>query len=225
MKPESTLLCQHLQARIRVITAEISAEISVPRNAHGLVVYGDGVGKGCRNPVNAALTQSMNEVGLATVVGDLIAPEERTFNPHSGELCCGLDLLERRVVAITDWVAMQPGLQDLPLVYFGAGLGAEAALIAATRRPEIVRAIVALGPDLSHLEDFLPEIFAPVLFIYGNDDALALDRQRLRMSEMPERVRRELILTGHDFDPLDESGIAGEVASLANGWFRRYLPG
>jgi putative phosphoribosyl transferase len=223
MKPESALLCQHLQTRIRVINAEIPADVSIPKGARGLVVFGDGVGKASRNPVHVALTEVLNEAGLATVLADLIAPDERTFNPRTGELCGGLDLLERRVVAITDWVAMQPNLQTYPLVYFGAGIGAEAALIAASRRPETVRAMVALAPNLRHVEEFLPEIFAPTLFLFGNDDPLAVDRQRMRMSQLPERVRRELILLGHGFDPMDESGINEEVASVANGWFSRHL--
>jgi putative phosphoribosyl transferase len=223
MRPESTLQCRYLSARIRMIDAGIPADISIPDHAIGLILFGNGVSKGIHGQAQKRVTEWLNDAGFATVLADLISPEERTLNTRSGELCCGLDLLERRVVAISDWIAMQPGLQDLPVAYFGDGIGAEAVLIAATRRPECVRAVVACGPDLDHIEPYIREVFAPTLVLFGNDDPVALDRQRYRLIQLPETTARELIILGQGKDPLDRTGVEDEVASLAEGWYRRYL--
>jgi dienelactone hydrolase len=223
MNPYWTLNCEHLSARIRIIEAQIPVSISLPRNARGLILFGDGVAKGKDDPVQHQITEMLNEHGWATVLADLIFDEERTVNPHSGELCCGLDLLESRVVALTDWVAMQSNLQALPLGYFGVGFGAEAALIAATKRPEMIRAVAACGPELEHVECALRDVCVPTLLIFGNGDPIAVDRQRTRLGRLPEKTPRELILIGNAMDPLDEEGVKERVVSLAQGWYERYL--
>ena len=219
MKPQSTLHCHHTHAVIRVIDAEIPADISVPANAHGLIFFGDGLSYGRHSPTQQRITRHFNENGFATLLADLVSAYERTQNTHSGELCCGLDLLERRVVTATDWIAMQSGIHELPLAYFGAGVGAEAALIAATRRPEMIRAVVACGADLDHIEPFLREIFAPTLLIWGMDDPAGLDRQRYRMLQFPEKTMRQLVVTRR----LKQESVAGEIAGIALEWFRQYF--
>ena len=223
MRPEATLDCNFVSARIRVVEIEIPVEISIPANAQGLVVFGDGVDSDSRNEAQHRLAEVLNEGGFGTVVGNLITAEDALFNPHSGELCSGLDLLERRLIAVTDWIAMQPRLESLPLAYFGAGVGAEACLIAAARRPEVVRAVVACGAKLRHVEGYLKEICCPLLLIYGNDEALSVDKQRLRTARLPDSTYRELVLIGGALDPLEEEKAIEQIVGMTRGWYSRFV--
>jgi putative phosphoribosyl transferase len=227
MKPAAAINCSYTAARIRVVDVELTADISVPENARGLIVFGDGVGVGRHNPSHHRIAKHLNLGGFATVLADLISEDENAVNRHTGEACSGVDLLERRVVAIADWIAMQPELRDLPLAFFGEGPGAEAALIASTRRPEIVRAIVSCGPRLEHIEGFLGEIFAPALFIYGNDEervaSSQLDRQRIRIARLPSLTIRELEFVGSSNNILAEPDAVDQIIAMAQKWYARHL--
>ena len=60
-------------------------------------------------------------------------------------------MLASRLVGATDWLRQNPDTQQLKIGYFGASTGAGAALVAAAKRGEVVKAIVSRGgrPDLA----------------------------------------------------------------------------
>jgi putative phosphoribosyl transferase len=227
MKPAAAIDCKHTAATIRVVDVELSADISVPENAQGVIVFGDGVGSSQHSPLHYRVTKLLNEGGLATVLADLIAENETAVNRHTGETLFGLDLLERRVVALADWIAMQPELRDLPLAFFGDGAGAEAALIASTRRPEIVRAIVSCGPRLHRVEHILGEVFAPALFIYGSGTEPAgsspLDHERALIGKLPASTVRDLGLVSSEGDLFDAPDAVDQIVAMAQKWYQQHL--
>jgi putative phosphoribosyl transferase len=215
---------QRMGVRIRAIGGDIPVDISVPENACGLVVFGDGVGSGRHSLANRRLAEILNERAFVTVVADLISDHEQLLNWHTGETCRGLDLLEQRVVSITDWIAMQTNLKGLPLGYFGAGIGADAALIAAAKRPETIRAVVSCEARLDQIEAVLSEIYAPALFIVGNEDPALLDRLRIAITRMPRSRVGKLEIIGWTTEPLQDAHALDRVASLTSSWYEHYLP-
>jgi len=105
--------------------------------------------------------------------------------------------------------------------YFGASTGAAAALVAAAKRPDIVKAVVSRGgrPDLAG--DWLRRVRAPTLFIVGGDDwqVIQLNRQAAGMLKTDYRI--EIIPgAGHLFE---EPGMLEKVARLAYEWFEEHL--
>jgi pimeloyl-ACP methyl ester carboxylesterase len=131
-----------------------------------------------------------------------------------------IGLLGRRLVLVTDALASEPPVRDLPVGYFGASTGAAAALVAAAERP-FVKAIVSRGgrPDLAG--DALARAFAPTVLIVGELDreVLALNRDAAARIAGPT----ELVIVPGATHLFEEPGALDVVAELATRHFIRYL--
>lgn len=86
-----------------------------------------------------------------------------------------IGLLARRLAGATEWLVSNQETRHLRIGYFGASTGAAAALVAAAKYPDIVKAVVSRGgrPDLAGPS--LPHVKAPTLLIVGGDDAQVID--------------------------------------------------
>ena len=94
---------------------------------------------------NRAVAGRLQQAGLATLLLDLLTPDEEAVDERTGQLRFDVGLLAERLAAAADWVAGRPELAALPIGYFGASTGAAAALIAAAEHPERIRAVVSRG--------------------------------------------------------------------------------
>jgi dienelactone hydrolase len=211
-----------VQIRIGV---DIPAALSLPENPCGLIVFGDGAGSDRQNTASRRIAELLNEGGFATALADLVTGREQVLNLRTGEVCCGLDLLEQRLVEVTDWIAMQARLRDLPIGYFGIGDGAEASLIAAAKRPDVVRAVVSCEATLDRTEPFLDAVVAPTLFIVGSEDAEFLAYQRAKIAQLPESSVRRLTVIPSTASLLHDPETVNRIALLARRWYEHYLPG
>ena len=83
-----------------------------------------------------------------------------------------IGLLANRLVAVTDWLVQNraAGSNNLNIGYFGASTGAAAALAAAAKRVDMIKAVVSRGgrPDLA--DTYLGQVEAPTLLIVGGYD-------------------------------------------------------
>jgi dienelactone hydrolase len=152
---------------------------------------------------------------------DLLTREEEAVDMRTHHLRFDIELLSERLVGATDWLKANPETSGLNIGYFGASTGAAAALVAATRRPDDVRAIVSRGgrPDLA--KDYLPDVKAPTLFVVGGNDLLVINFNQAAMARMTAERRLEIVPgASHLFE---EPGALQEVARLAREWFLRYL--
>ena len=127
------------------------ADISLPDQAKGLVLFAHGSGSSRHSPRNRHVADVLNRGAVETILIDLLTAEEEAVDLQTAELRCDIPLLSRRLTAITDWICRQPVLKHLGLGYFGASTGAAAALVAAAERSKIVRAVFSRGgrPDLA----------------------------------------------------------------------------
>jgi dienelactone hydrolase len=214
---------EQITARIRTLDVDIPADISIPKNPRGLILFALTPGARRRSPANRRVADILNQSGYATALADLMADQESTRNARTGELCSGLDLLVRRMVALTDWIAMQPVFQDMPVGYFGAGSGAEAALIAAAKRPEVIRAVVSCGARLERAGASLGEIDAPVLVIAGSEDPSLLASQRAMMTRLPEWTHSQLEVIDGIADPFSDPHAVQRLARSTRSWYQRHF--
>jgi putative phosphoribosyl transferase len=207
---------------IRLFDADLPAQLSKPENPRGMVICAAYPAAGAANPTGRFANEALHEAGFATLSVDLAPEPEPLVNPHTGEECGGVNLLQRRLVSVTDWVAMRPELNSLPLGYFAAGPEAEAAVIAAAKRPGI-GAVAIFGARPGCATPFVGRVFAPCLFVVGNEDQAALDRLRSLMNEMPKTTPKQLEVLRWSTHPLKDPHGVNRVASLAREWFERYL--
>jgi putative phosphoribosyl transferase len=199
--------------------AKLEGTLSVPPNAQGVVVFVHGSGSSRHSPRNRYVAGEIQRAGLATLLFDLLSPDEEAIDQRTRHLRFDIALLARRLVRVTDW--LERTLPDLAVGYFGASTGAGAAIVAAAQRPERVRAVVSRGgrPDLAGAA--LPLVRAPVLLIVGGADSEVIDLNRDAMAEMRGIVKLELIPGAtHLFE---EPGTLTRVAHLATSWFSSYL--
>jgi dienelactone hydrolase len=206
---------------IPVGTASIAADASLPVAARGVILFAHGSGSSRLSPRNRHVARSLNAAGLATVLADLLTPEEEAIDDRTHQLRFDIDLLAQRLLSATDWLAEQPETLALPVGYFGASTGAAAALVAAAQRPAVVRAVVSRGgrPDLAG--DALGHVKAATLLLVGGDDGAVIDLNRRALGKL--ECMKELAIVPGATHLFAEPGALDIVASRATAWFRRHL--
>lgn len=208
------------EVRIPAGPVTLSADLIIPPNAIGLVLFAHGSGSGRHSPRNRYVARELNEGRIATLLADLLTEREEEADQTSGQFRFDIGLLTNRLVQIADWLQTIAPASNLPLGLFGASTGAAAALDTAAARPAIVRAVVSRGgrPDLATR---LKEVHAPTLLIVGGYDnaVLRLNQQALRT--LPCFKRLDVVPGAtHLFE---EPGCLEQVATLARSWFMEYL--
>lgn len=167
-----------------------SAILRVPAGSIGCVLFAHGSGSSRLSPRNAFVADALAERGFASLLLDLLMPREEETDRETGEFRFDIGLLAERFVAATHWARAQPSLREFSLGYFGASTGAAAALVAAAKLREYVRAVVSRGgrPDLA--ASSLLAVTAPTLLIVGGaDDAiLGLNRRAAMAMTAPHEV-------------------------------------
>ena len=202
-------------------SADLAGDLAVPEGARGIVVFAHGSGSSRLSPRNQFVARELRGARLATLLFDLLTAGEDEVDEVTREYRFDIDLLARRLVGATDWLAEQPEAQELKIGYFGASTGSAAALMAAAERPTLVRAIVSRGgrPDLA--APALPRVLAPTLLIVGGNDEQVLGMNKKAMAQM--RAQKELAIVEGATHLFEEPGALEEVARLARGWFARHL--
>lgn len=195
----------------------LSGFLGVPEGARGVVVFAHGSGSGRHSPRNNHVAERLREAGFATLLLDLLTPEEERDRANVFDI----RLLASRLEAATDWLADQPATARLPVGYFGASTGGGAALVAAAERPRQVAAVVSRGgrPDLAL--DALPRVAAPTLLIVGGWDEPVIDFNRAARMRMTAEV--DLVIVPEATHLFEEPGALDQVIRHAEGWFRRHL--
>ena len=192
-------------------------DLAVPRDADGLVLFAHGSGSSRFSSRNRQVASALNEHGLATLLLDLLTPEEERDRANVFDI----ELLSSRLMAATRWAGAHPQTSGLPSGYFGASTGAAAALCAAAGLGDSVAAVVSRGgrPDLAG--NCLERVTAPTLLIVGGADSavLGLNEQAADRLRCPHRVE---VVPGatHLFE---EPGALERVSELAIAWFSRLL--
>jgi putative phosphoribosyl transferase len=199
----------------------LEGNLGIPYDAHGLVLFAHGSGSGRHSPRNRYVAKALREEGLATLLIDLLTPEEEKVDLQTRHLRFDIRLLAERIVGATDWLAQNPDTRNLQVGYFGASTGAGAALVAAAERPEEVGAVVSRGgrPDLAG--EAISYVAAPTLLIVGGEDHPVIGMNQEALAQM--RVEKKLEIVPGAAHLFEEPGELEEVARLAAGWFTCHL--
>jgi pimeloyl-ACP methyl ester carboxylesterase len=199
----------------------IDGDLSVPDRATGIVLFAHGSGSSRLSPRNRKVARELQDGGLATLLFDLLTPMEEEEDKRTGELRFDVKLLADRLVTVIDLVAEGLGEGVFRIGLFGASTGSAAALIAAAKRPKLVRAIVSRGgrPDLA--ESALASVRAPTLLIVGAQDPQVLQLNMNALAQLKCIKRMEVVPRAtHLFA---EAGTLEQVSWLARDWFNQHL--
>jgi pimeloyl-ACP methyl ester carboxylesterase len=196
----------------------LAGTLNAPKQPIGLVVFAHGSGSSRHSPRNTAVARALNGHGFATLLFDLLTAQEESDRANVFDI----PLLAERLVEVVEWLDGQgPLIADLPVGLFGASTGAAAALVAAARLPERIRAVVSRGgrPDLAG--DALPMVQAPTLLIVGGADFQVIELNEEALGRL--RVPKALEIVEGATHLFPEPGAMDAVIKHAAQWFERHL--
>src|SRR3712207_3314128 len=212
---------QEREGRVPAGLATLEGSLGIPDDAGGAVLFAHGSGSGRHSPRNRYVAGVLREANLATLLIDLLTPDEEEVDLRTTHLRFDIGLLARRLVGATDWLVQNPHTKELRIGYFCGRPRAGAALVAAAERPDEGGAFVSRGgrPDLAG--DALPLVKAPTLLIVGGNDEPVIGMNEEALARM-RAVKSMQIVPGasHLFE---EPGALEEVARLAAAWFAPHL--
>lgn len=161
-------------------TEWMEGRLKVPFGARGMVVFSHGSGSSRLSPRNQQVAERLNAAGFATLLFDLLVPEEARVEANRFDI----ELLSRRLGATVPWIRSHPLIKHLPIGFFGASTGAAAAIVAATRHKGEIRAVVSRGgrPDLAG--SYLGDLQIPTLFVVGGADTKVLELNREAIAQL-----------------------------------------
>jgi putative phosphoribosyl transferase len=211
------------EVQIQAGQAALSGNLHIPDGAAALVLFAHGSGSSRHSPRNQFVAGSLNNAGLATLLFDLLTPDEESTDARTAELRFNIGLLAERLVHATKWAKQQEQTRDLRIGYFGSSTGGGAALVAAAALPQDVGAVVSRGgrPDLA--DEALPKVQAPTLLIVGGNDDVVIELNEQARDRMRCEVKLEIVPGAtHLFE---EPGTLEKVAKLASEWFLLHAAG
>ncbi len=199
--------------------SHLNGLLYIPKETKSMVLFVHGSGSSRLSPRNQHVAKILNAGNHATLLFDLLTPEEDVIDNITRELRFDINLLATRLIDATRWCVNE--FPELTIGYFGASTGGGAALVAAARESTVVKAVVSRGgrPDLAR--EYLPRVKAPTLLIVGGHDEVVIELNQMAMSKMTCLSQLDIVPGAtHLFE---EPGTLEEVAGLAKKWFDQYL--
>lgn len=198
---------------------ELPGTLSVPDHPFALVIFAHGSGSSRLSPRNTMVADALNQSGMATLLFDLLHPEEESANNRARVF--DIALLAQRLIDAIRWADSDLCMRGMPLGLFGASTGAAAALVVAAELGTRIGAVVSRGgrPDMAG--DALEDVVAPTLLIVGGFDHDVIPLNRNAFNRM--RAVRSLEIVPGATHLFPEAGAMEQVIALARDWFVRHL--
>jgi pimeloyl-ACP methyl ester carboxylesterase len=173
----------------------------------------------------------LQEAGVGTLLFDLLTEDEELIDEQTRHLRFDIGLLADRLVGATDWLLQRFDASNsddiLPSIgYFGASTGAAAAVVAAAKRADIVKAVVSRGgrPDLAG-DEYLNQVRAPTLLLVGGNDGpvIGLNQEAYDKLKLLKEDEKRLTIVPGATHLFEEPGKLEQVAQIASEWFGSFL--
>ncbi len=207
--------------QIPLDSIHVDGNLTIPPGAEALVLFAHGSGSSRHSPRNQFVARMLQERRLATLLIDLLTPEEEIIDLQTARLRFDIDLLALRVIAIADWLIRRAETAGLRIGCFGSSTGAASCLIAAKERPTTINAVVSRGgrPDLA--ASALSGVEAPTLLIVGGSDFPVIAMNREALSKL--KCEKKLEIIPHATHLFPEPGALEKVSDMAAEWFIQHL--
>jgi putative phosphoribosyl transferase len=193
--------------------------MSFTNSAKAWVIFAHGSGSSRKSKRNNWVAQELSKQGFATLLFDLLTPEEDDIYLNR----FNIPLLAERLIAATNWLVKSEHYKGEKIAFFGASTGAAAALVAAVRADASwpLYALVSRGgrPDLA-TKEFLNDVDVPTLLIVGSHDKEVIKLNEWALSELHNAKIAIVPEAGHLFE---EAGALAEVVRLSSEWFLTQL--
>jgi putative phosphoribosyl transferase len=232
LSPAGTDAQQARSVRIDTGTVTLNGLISLPTQARGIVILAHGTDPNEYAPSYDILAQALYQAQVGSLDLCLFTEEEQRLDAETDYFRANVGILEQRLRSVGEWLLHHPQtdkvihnefgtMSDLINGYFGVGACGTAALIAAERRPDIVRAVVAVQAQIDQARDSLSGIRAPTMLIAWQDNAdmLKTYQDALALLAGPKQLEQVQAPVSAD----NARSCMEEIADLAARWFERWL--
>jgi pimeloyl-ACP methyl ester carboxylesterase len=198
--------------------SDIHGDLNLVEDAKGLVIFAHGSGSSRKSSRNQYVANLFNNASFATLLFDLLTPEEERVDVHTREFRFNIPLLAERLVTVTQWIEHK--YRNTPIHYFGASTGAAAALIAAAQLPRLIKTVISRGgrPDLA--DEYLQKVEAATLLIVGELDYEVIKLNRLAYEQLTGE--KEIKIVPGATHLFEEPGTLDIVARLSIDWLNRH---
>lgn len=197
--------------------AVLTGRLNIPVDSKAFIVFVHGSGSSHLSPRNSFVAEILQQEKFATLLVDLLTPEES----QEDEYKLDIDMLTDRLICLRDWVDQNPYTEALYTGFIATSSGAAAALKAAVKSEGKISSLVCRGgrPDL--VVPVLSQVRIPVLFIVGSNDKEGIEFNKKVLSHMPCECELKIIEgAGHSFE---EPGKLEEFAEIARDWFLKTI--
>jgi len=207
--------------KIPVPGAVLNGDLTIPGGAQAIILFAHGSGSGRKSPRNRYVAGVLQKSGFATLLLDLLTPEEEEEDMLTGGYRFNINLLSRRLMIAANFIKKNAKTKKMNIGYFGASTGAAAALVAAAEDPDIVYAITSRGgrPDMA--EDALFKVKAPTLLIVGGEDYEVIEINKYALKRL--KSEKKLMIVPGATHLFEEPGALEEVSRLAADWFAEHI--
>jgi putative phosphoribosyl transferase len=199
----------------------LEGDLTIVRGSTAIVLFAHGSGSSRLSRRNRYVAKELQKGDLSTLLLDLLTEKEERIDSGTGHLRFDIDFLAERLIAAANFLKNTPETSHLNIGLFGASTGGGAALVAAARKPEWIKAAVSRGgrPDLA--SDLLPLVQAPTLLIVGENDPAVIHLNEDAYMKLTCEKKFEIVDGAtHLFE---EPGALEQVAALARSWFQTKL--
>ena len=210
------------RVRIPVRGGSVQGDLALPHGALGTVLFAHGSGSGRKSPRNQSVAAELRRAGIATLLLDLLTPEEAEVDAQTGRYRFDVPRLAHRVVDAIDLLARLRETNGQPVGLYGASTGGAAALVAAASRPDPVRAVVLRGARSDLAEEVVGRVRAPTLILVWERDLVIRKLGEATYAALPGP--KEMVVVAGATHLFEETGALEEVSQRARDWFLRYLP-
>ncbi|HSP33857.1 MAG TPA: hypothetical protein VLU46_06025 [Thermoanaerobaculia bacterium] len=187
----------------------LAADLVVPAEACGIVVFAQGSGR--TSPRNRAVAAHMHHRELATLLVDLLTPEETAMHRRVADLRSDAIRFARRLIFVTDALRDEDAVAGLDVAYFGTAIGAAAALIAAAHHPDRVKAVVARSGRPELAIEVLPKVRAATLLVVPAADPVLARLNQHAFGYLTCEKELDIVTSVDD------------IPELASSWFAAHL--
>ena len=200
---------------------QLDAIWSVSQHVRGTVAFAHGSGSSRKSMRNQFVARTLQQAGLATLLLDLLTPEEEAYDRRTNLLRFDIAFLSARLEAAIGWCLDRDGVKQRRLGLFGASTGAAAALVAATHRPADVAAVVSRGGRVDMAGPLLRQVKAPTLLVVGSEDRQVLELNLVAAKSL--QCEHDTAVVAGASHLFEEPGALERVAELARAWFLAHL--
>lgn len=196
--------------------------LSIPERTWGAVLFAQGGGSSCECPHAHTLAESLQDLGLATLIVDLYSTAEESAAEFDSRHRVDIELMTDRLCVATDWMNVAFSKSDFRFGFVGAGAGAAAVLKAASQRNDVFAAVSCDGlPALAGRA--LTRLTAATLLVVGERDQAVVEWNKAAFERLTNAYHRELAIIPDAAHPLAGREALLEVSALVSRWFVRYL--